>query len=54
MTEYRCKTCHKVCAYIKAGSRIAAGVTWQCRACADAERSVDLPEFLRGFMKGKK
>jgi len=57
MTEFRCKTCHKVLAYIKSGSRIADGVVMHCAPCSEAintKPAHDIPDFLRGFMKGKK
>lgn len=55
MTEMRCHKCHKVLAYIKAGSRIAEGVAMYCAPCNVALRASqagDIPGFLRGFAKG--
>lgn len=51
MTEMRCKSCGKVLAYIKAGSRIAEGVAMYCAPCNAAmnARPSDILDFLRGL-----
>lgn len=57
MTEMRCKSCNKVLAYIKSGSRIAEGVAMYCALCNEtmnAKPLHDVPDFLRGFMRGAK
>lgn len=55
MMEIRCQGCGKICAYLKAGSRIANGSIMFCQKCkaSAGTQEHEIPDFLRGF-GGKK
>ena len=60
MQELKCDRCNKYMGTMAAGSRFRNGMVVFCLPCdQDIKRklepvSSDVPEFLRGFMKGGK